>query len=122
MIYQQNIDHKVTMIRLNPVQDDKDHVERGLFLVNDDLYSMLKQQKFKEILLTNATTIDGEYDVAKYFKVEKKWDTLLDKWNAEKRTLLVFKGITSYYFLLNQRVKWTMYGLASLRVCIITQQ
>jgi hypothetical protein len=41
-------------------------------LVGDDLYSMVKQQKFKEILLTNATTIDGEYDVAKYFKVEKK--------------------------------------------------
>jgi hypothetical protein len=27
---------------LNLVQDDKDHVERGLFLVDDDLYSMLK--------------------------------------------------------------------------------
>ncbi len=37
------------MIRLNLVQDDKDHVEHGLFLVGDDLYSMLKQQKFKEI-------------------------------------------------------------------------
>ncbi len=110
------------MIHLNPVQDDKDHVERGLFLVNDDLYSMLKQQKNKEILLTNATTIGGEHDVAKYFKVEKKWDTLLDKWNAEKRTLLVLKGIMSYYFLSNQRVKWNRYGLASLRVSIVTQQ
>ncbi len=59
------------MIRLNLVQDDKDHVERGLFLVNDDLYNMLKQQKFKEILLTNATIIDREHDVAKYFKAEK---------------------------------------------------
>ncbi len=59
------------MICLNLVQDDKDHVEHGLFLVGDDLYSMLKQQKLKEILVTNATTIDGECDVAKYFKVEK---------------------------------------------------
>jgi hypothetical protein len=121
VFYQQNSDHKVTMIRLNPVQDDKDHVERGLFSVDDDLYSMLKQQKFKEILLTNETMIDGEHDMAKYFKVEKKWDTLLDKWNAEKRTL-VLKGIMSYYFLSNQRVKWTMYGLASSRVCIVMQQ
>ncbi len=110
------------MICLNPVQDDKDHVERGLFLVDDDLYSMLKQQKFEEILLTDATTIDGEHDAAKYFKVEKKWDTLLDRWNAEKRTLLVLKGITSYYFSSNQRVKWTMYSLASSRVYIVTQQ
>ena len=110
------------MIHLNPVHDDKDHVERGLFSVDDDLYSMLKQQKFKEILLTNETMIDGEHDMAKYFKVEKKCDTLLDKWNAEIRTLLDLKGITSYYFLSNQRVKWTMYGLASSRVCIVTQQ
>ncbi len=108
------------MIHLNPVQDDKDHVVHGMFLVDDDLYSMLKQQKFKERLLTDMTTIDGEHDMAKCFKVEKKLDTLLDKWNAEKRALLVLKGITSYYFLSNQKVKWTMYGLASLRVCIIT--
>ncbi len=67
------------MICLNLVQDDKDHVERGLLLVGDDLYSMLKQKKIKKILLANATMIDGEYDMPKYFKVEKKWDTLLDK-------------------------------------------
>jgi hypothetical protein len=85
------------MICLNLVQDDKDHVERGLFLVDDDLYSMLKQQKFKEILLTNATMIDGEHDAAKYFKVEKKWDTLLDKWNAEKKDVV---GFERYYKLL----------------------
>ncbi len=91
MFYQQNSDHKVTMIRLNPVQDDKDHIKRGLFLVGDDLYRMLKQQKFKEILLTDATTMDGEYDVAKYYKVEKKWDTLLDEWNAEKKVVVGFK-------------------------------
>jgi hypothetical protein len=122
VFYQQNSDHKVTMIRLNPVQDDKDHVERGLFLVDDDLYSMLKQQKFKEILLTNTTTIDGEHDVAKYFKVEKSGIHYWISGMQKKRTLLVLKGITSYYFLSNQRVEWTMYGLASLRVCIVTQQ
>ena len=79
------------MLLLNLVQDDKEHVEHGLFLVGDDLYSMLKQQKFKEILLTNVTMIDGEHDVAKYFKVEKKWDTLLDKWNAEKKNVVGFE-------------------------------
>ena len=110
------------MICLNLVQDAKDHVERELFLVGDDLYSMLKQQKFKKILLTNATTIDGEYDVAKYFKVEKSGIHYWISGMQKIRTLLVLKGITSCYFLSNQRVKWTMYGLASLRVCIVTQQ
>jgi hypothetical protein len=70
MFYQQNIDHKVIMICLNPVQDDKDCVERRLFSVNNDLYSMLTQQKFRNILLTNATREDREDEVAKYFKVK----------------------------------------------------
>ncbi len=122
MFYQQNIDHKVTMIRLNPVQDDKDCIECGLFLVNNDLYSMLTQQKFRNILLTNATMEDGEDEVAKYFKVNKQWDALLDQWHEEKKLLLVSNDITSYYFLSNQQVKRTMYGLASLRVCIAMQQ
>ncbi len=87
------------MICLNPVQDDKDHVERGLFLVDDDLYSMLKNQKFKEILLTDATAIDGEHDVAKYFKVEKKWNTLLDKWNTEKKGDVGFERYYEILFL-----------------------
>ena len=55
------------MIHLNLVQDDKNCVERGLFLVNNDLYSMLTQQKFRNILLTDATTEDGDNEVAKYF-------------------------------------------------------
>jgi hypothetical protein len=44
---------------------------------------MLTQQQFKEILLTDATTIDGEYDVGKYFKVEKSgmhyWESVMIK-------------------------------------------
>jgi hypothetical protein len=72
------------MIRLNPVQDEKDCVEHGLFLVNNDLYNMSTQQKFRNILLTNATAEDGEDEVAKYFKVKKQWDALLDQWHEEK--------------------------------------
>ena len=121
MIYQQNSDHKVMMICLNPVQDDKDHVERGLFLVNDDLYSMLKQQKFKEILLTDATTIDGERDLQNILRLKKSGIHYWISGMQKKRALLVLKGITSYYFLSNQRVKWTMYGLASSKECILMQ-
>ncbi len=46
---------------------------------------MLTQHKFRNILLTNATTEDGEDEVAKYFKVKKQWDALLDQWHEEKK-------------------------------------
>jgi hypothetical protein len=110
------------MICLKLIKDDKDHVQRGLFSGSYDLNSMLTQQQFKESLLTKATTMGGEYDVAKYFKVEKSGMHYWESGMQKERTLLVSNGITSYYFLSNQRVKWTMYGLASLRVCITTQQ
>jgi hypothetical protein len=60
MYFQQNTDNKVTMIHLNPVQDDNDCVERGLFLVDNDLHNKLTQKIFRKILLTDATTEDGE--------------------------------------------------------------
>ncbi len=72
MFFQQNTDTKATMIHLNPVQDDNDCVKRGLFLVNDDLYNKLTQKKIREILLTDATTEDGEDETATYFKVKKQ--------------------------------------------------
>ncbi len=77
MFFQQNTDNKVTMICLNPVQDDNHCVGRGLFLVDNDLYNKLTQKNFREILLTDATTEDGEDEVATYFKVKKQWDELL---------------------------------------------
>jgi hypothetical protein len=70
----------------------------------------------------DATTDDGEYDVATYFKVQKQWDELLFQWKEEEKSLLVSNGIKSYYFLSNQQVKWTIYGLVSLRVCIAMLQ
>jgi hypothetical protein len=97
MFFQQNTDNKVTMICLNPVQDDNDCVERGLFLVDNDLYNKLIQFFFREILLTNATTEDGEDMVATYFKVKKQWDELLDQWNEEGKVVIGFKR---YYKLL----------------------
>jgi hypothetical protein len=45
MFFQKNTDKEVTMIRLNPVQDDNDCVKRGLFLVDNDLYNKLTQKK-----------------------------------------------------------------------------
>jgi hypothetical protein len=77
--FQKNSDNKVKMIRLNPVQDDNSCVERELFLVDNDLCNKLTQKQFRKILLTNATTEDGEDEVATYFKVKKQRDELLDQ-------------------------------------------
>jgi hypothetical protein len=121
MFFQQNTDNKVMKIHLNPEQDDNGCVERGLFLVDNYLYNKLTQKKFREISLTNATTKDGEDEVATYFKVK---NTGMNYWISgmkKERSLLISNSITSYYFLSNQHVKWTTYGLASLRVCIATQ-
>ncbi len=40
-------------------------------MVDNDLYNKLTQKKIRQILLTNATTEDGEDEVATYFKVKK---------------------------------------------------
>jgi hypothetical protein len=99
MFFQQNTDDKVTMICLNPVQDDNDCVERGLFLVDNDLYNKLTQKNFREILLTDATTKDGEDEVATYFKVKKQWDELLDQYNEEGKVVFGFKRYYELLFL-----------------------
>jgi hypothetical protein len=49
MFFQQNTDNKVIMICLNPVQDDNDCVERGLFLVDNALYNKLTKKIQKDI-------------------------------------------------------------------------
>ncbi len=110
------------MIRLNPVQDDKDCVERGLFLFNNDLYSMLTQQKFRNILLTEVTTEDGEDEGAKYFKVKKQWDALLDQWHEEQKVIIGFEWYYKLLFLVKSASEVDHEWFASSRVCIATQQ
>ncbi len=110
------------MIRLNPVQDDKACVERGLFLVTNDLYSMLTQQKFRNILLIDTTTEDGEDEVAKYSKVKKQWDALLDQWHEEKKVVIGFEWYYKLLFLVKSASEVDHVGFSSLRVCIAMQQ
>jgi hypothetical protein len=74
MFYHDTTDNMALMICLNPVTDHDDSVKRGLFATDTDLLSKLKNQTFKEILLTDATTEDGEDEVVKYFGVQKQWE------------------------------------------------
>ncbi len=85
------------MICLNLVITGKDCVDRGLFSTDNDSYNQLTHRNFKKILLTNATTDDGEYDVATYFKVQKQWDELLFRWKEEEKVII---GFGRYYKLL----------------------
>jgi hypothetical protein len=91
MFYQERTDNRVSMIHLNPVTTGKHCVKRGLFLTDNDLYKELTHQNFKTILLTNATTDEGEDDVAKYFKVQKQWNELLFQWKEEGKVVIGFK-------------------------------
>jgi hypothetical protein len=100
MFYQETTDNRVSMIRLNPVTTGKDCVDRGLFLTDNDLYNQLTHQNFKKILLTNASTDDGEYDVATYFKVQKQWDELLFQWKEEEKVIIGFKWYHELLFLI----------------------
>jgi hypothetical protein len=60
-------------------------------LTDNDLYKELKHQNFKTILLTNATTDEGEDDVTKYFKVQKQWNELLFQWKEEGKVVFGFE-------------------------------
>jgi hypothetical protein len=64
------------MTRLNPVIDNDDLVKRGLFANDTDVLSKLKCETFKNILMTDATTEDGQNEVARYFGVERQWRQL----------------------------------------------
>ncbi len=97
MFYQDTTDDMVLMIRLNPVTDHDDSVKRGLFATDTDLLSKMKNQTFKEILMTDATREDGEVAVVKYFGVQKQWDQLLDQWYKENKEV---RGYKQYYKLL----------------------
>jgi hypothetical protein len=79
MFYQDTTDNMVLMICFNPVTDHDDSVKKGLFATDTDLLSKLKNQTFKEILLTDATADDGEDKVVKYFGVQKQLDQLLEQ-------------------------------------------
>ena len=97
MFYQDTTDNMVLMICLNPVTAHDDSVKRGLFATDTDLLSKLKDKTFKEILLTDATTEDGEVAVVKYFGVQKQWDQLLVQWYKENKEV---RGYKRYYELL----------------------
>ncbi len=99
VLSEKRTDNRVSMIRLNSVTTGKHCIKRGLFLADNDLYKELTHQNFKTILLTNATTDEGEDDVAKYFKVKKQWNELLFQWKEEGKVIIGFERYNKLLFL-----------------------
>jgi hypothetical protein len=80
--------HSNTCVLFTVHADDDD--------TNDDsliFYSIeeLTHQNLKTILLTDASTDEGEDDVAKYFKVQKQWNELLFQWKEEGKVIIGFE-------------------------------
>ncbi len=61
----------VLMICLNLVTVIDDSIKRGLFATDTNVLSKLQDKTFKEILLIDATTEEGEDAVVAHFKVTK---------------------------------------------------
>ncbi len=91
------------MMRLHPVTDGSDCVDRGLFCNNMDIYHLLATPMLKKISLTDATTEDGEDEVTTYFKVQKEWNRLLDKWHTYQRSVIVCEGYYELLFLVKSK-------------------
>ncbi len=72
MFYQDTTDNMVLVICLNPVTVIDDSIKRGLFTTDTRVLSKLQDKTFKEILLTDATTEEGEDAVVAHFKVTKE--------------------------------------------------
>jgi hypothetical protein len=76
IIYQDTTDNMVLMICLIPVTVTDNSIKRGLFATDTNVLSKLQDKTFKEILLTDATTEEGEDAVVVHFKVTKEWEEL----------------------------------------------
>ena len=82
---------------MNPITENDNSVKRGLYTDDTDVPSNLKCKTFKEILTTDATTEDGESEVAKYFGVQRQWNKLNEEWSEKQEEI---KGYKRYYELL----------------------
>ncbi len=87
------------MIRLNPVTENDDSVKRGLYTDDTDVPSILKCKTFKEILMTDATTEDGESKVAKYFGVQRQLNKLNEEWSDKQEEIKGYKRYYELFFL-----------------------
>ena len=80
----------ISLVRLNPVTAGDESVKRGLYSVSKNTAVLLTSDEFKDILLTDATTEEGELAVLNHFQVgDGHWQELLDEWQKKHNTPLI---------------------------------
>jgi hypothetical protein len=77
----------VLMICLNSVTVIDNSVKRGLVATDTNVLSKLQDKTFKEILLMDATTEEGEDAVVARFKVTKEWEKLNRNYEKNKEKI-----------------------------------
>ena len=83
-------------------------------MTDNDLYKELTHLNFKTMLLTNATTNEGEDDVATYFKVQKQWNELLFLWKKKGKVVIGFEWYYKLLFLVKSTSQVDHIDLSSL--------
>jgi hypothetical protein len=91
------INNIVELTPLNPnVSLGKDDfLQRAMFPVDDKLHTLVHSDEFKQLLLTDASTDDGQAFIATYYGI--------DDWANIKQRLILDKGVnlaSRYYYLL----------------------
>jgi hypothetical protein len=72
-------------------------MQRQLFPKDKTLHDVIKSDEFQKLLGTDATTEEGQEDIAEYYEAAKDWKAL-KKQGKEKGTIA--DAASAYYYLL----------------------
>ncbi len=78
----------ITLIPLNPNASlsSNDTMQRQLFPKYETLHDIIKSDKFKKLLRTDATTEEDQDYIAQYYDVKTDWEAFKKLWR-EKKTI-----------------------------------
>ena len=86
---------ELTPLNPNVSLGKDDFLQRAMFPVDNKLHTLVHSNEFKQLLLTDASTDDGQDFRATYYGI--------DDWANIKQRLIIDKGVnlaSRYYYLL----------------------
>ena len=86
---------ELTPLNPNVSLGKDDFLQRAMFPVDNKIHTLLHSNEFKQLLLTDASTDDGQDFLATYYGI--------DDWANIKQRLIIDKGVnlaSRYYYLL----------------------